>query len=432
MADIKALAQKLVDIHGAHSNQSILEEAFQRKSLDSYGEIQTKGYGAAYDALQKLNAELAELESDGGEDELDLLRYQTSELNAAELTEDDETLAERHAAAAHAGEIIEASRSITEALGGDRGAGDSLFEAQRQMRAIIKHFPEAEAWINKAEELSIELQELSRAVVDSASKIESGEESLEELDHRLTLVNKLKRKYNAVSVAELIEKAEAKRQRLERIENKGEKIEELREKIVEAKAKLAKEASLLTKARAKAAKKLGSAVTIALHDLGFLKASFSIELKAIDPQAHGADEVIYMFEPNPGEAARPLADIASSGETARVMLALKATLAEHDGVGTLVFDEIDANIGGEVGRVVGEKLRSVARHHQVITITHLPQSAVFGEKHFVVSKSVEGGRTKSRISEVSGENRVKEITRMLGGMGSVVRKHAEELLSLSR
>ena len=147
------------------------------------------------------------------------------------------------------------------------------------------------------------------------------------------------------------------------------------------------------------------------------------------------DRVVYMFEPNPGEAARPLAAIASSGEIARVMLALKACTSQTSQTSqTLVFDEIDANIGGEVGKIVGEKMRAVARRHQVIAITHLPQSAVYGDRHLVVSKAVSGGRTRTRISEVEGEDRVSEVARMLGGekLTTVVRKHAEELLQLPR
>ncbi|MBR1921718.1 MAG: DNA repair protein RecN, partial [Kiritimatiellae bacterium] len=167
-----------------------------------------------------------------------------------------------------------------------------------------------------------------------------------------------------------------------------------------------------------------------LADLGFLQAKFGVELRPCEPGASGCDAVVYMFEPNPGEPARSLAEIASSGEIARIMLALKVVLACHDSTGTLVFDEIDANIGGEAGRAVGEKLRAVAAARQVLAITHLPQSAVYGDRHFVVSKSVRGGRTRTAISEVKGDGRVSEIARMLGGeeLTSVTRKHAQELL----
>ena len=191
-----------------------------------------------------------------------------------------------------------------------------------------------------------------------------------------------------------------------------------------------REGADLTKRRKSAAERLAKSVTKELRDLGFLRAKFGVALEAAEPAAHGCDAVVYMFEPNPGESARPLAAIASSGEAARIMLALKVVLAAHDATDTLVFDEIDANIGGEVGRAVGEKMRAVAAARQVIAITHLPQSAVYGDRHLVVAKGVSGGRTRTRISEVKGEDRVSEIARMLGGekLTSVTRKHAQELL----
>ena len=178
--------------------------------------------------------------------------------------------------------------------------------------------------------------------------------------------------------------------------------------------------------------KLGEAVTKELRGLGFLKAGFSVALETQEPDQTGCDLVVYRFEPNPGESARPLAQIASTGEIARVMLALKAVIAELDAIPVLIFDEIDANLGGETGRAVGEKLKSVSAHHQVIAITHLPQSAVFGDRHFVVAKTVSGGRTRSAIREVEGDGRVREVARMLGGetATSVVLQHAKELLGL--
>ena len=185
--------------------------------------------------------------------------------------------------------------------------------------------------------------------------------------------------------------------------------------------------------RAKTAARLGKAITRELHGLGFLKAGFDIRLSPREPDASGCDAVDFHFAPNPGEPSRPLRDIASTGEIARVMLAVKSVVAEHDAVPVLVFDEIDSNIGGEVGRAVGERLRAVARHRQTIAITHLPQSAVYGDRHFAVTKTVSGGRTRTAIRELEGEDRVTEIARMLGGasLTSVVVQHARELLALA-
>jgi DNA repair protein RecN (Recombination protein N) len=229
----------------------------------------------------------------------------------------------------------------------------------------------------------------------------------------------------------------SKKAKLEGLEHREERLAELNAKIAVADKAVRAAGAELTKRRTAAAKRLSKAVTDELRDLGFLQAKFFVALEPIEPEAHGMDRVVYMFEPNPGEAARPLAAIASSGEIARVMLALKTAGSGERGTGngnTLVFDEIDANIGGEVGKIVGEKMKAVAKSHQVIAITHLPQSAVYGDRHLVVSKAVSDGRTRTKISQVEGEDRVSEIARMLGGekLTTVVRKHAQELLQLSR
>ena len=401
--------------------------------------------------------------SSDGEDELDMLRFQVNELEEAELTQDDETIEERHAAAAHAEEIVESANAITEALGGDGSVAEILIRLQPRFREMAKHLPSAADWATEAEELTVKAQELSRTVADAASRMDVGDEDLEELDRRLTIINKLKRKYlrscggeNAPTpIAALLRSLEEKKAKLDALEHREERIAELQAKIAVADKAVRKAGAELTALRTAAAERLSAAVTRELRGLGFLQAKFFVSIGPIEPETHGMDSVTYMFEPNPGEAARPLAAIASSGEIARVMLALKvvqsakcpvpsankeslslaALSTKHQALSTtLVFDEIDANIGGEVGRAVGERMKAVAKRHQVIAITHLPQTAVYGDRHLVVSKAVSGGRTRTRISEVEGEDRVSEVARMLGGekLTTVVRKHAKELLQLSR
>lgn len=453
VAELKELGAQLVDIHGPTANQRLAEEDFQRKALDAFGGVDlaargrkegAKSYAELFAWLAELRTQISDLKSSGGEDELDMLRFQVNELESAELTEDDETLSERHAAAAHAEEIVENANAVTEALGGDQSAAEILVALHPRFREMAKHLPAAEAWAAEAEDLTVRIQELSRTVADAASKLDVGEEDLEELDARLTLINRLLRKYEkgignqGSGVGGLLELLEAKKAKLDALEHCEERVAELEAKIAVADKAVRTAGAELTKKRRAAAEKLSKAVTAELKDLGFLQAKFFVALEPIEPEAHGMDRVVYMFEPNPGEAARPLAAIASSGEVARVMLALKTCTSQTSQTfqtsQTLVFDEIDANIGGEVGKIVGEKMRMVAKSHQVIAITHLPQSAVCGERHLVVSKAVAGGRTKTRISEVDGEDRVAEIARMLGGekLTSVVKRHAEELLQLSR
>lgn len=435
VAELRELGRTLVDIHGPRANQNVLEESFQRETLDAYGRTSLGSYAAAYADWKALKDRLAALlSSGGGEDELDLLRYQVNELEGAGITAEDDDLAERHAAAAHAEEIVEAANEITEALGGDQSAAEILAKLQPKFAAIAKHLPEASDWASEAEDLTVRVQELSRSVADAVSRIDADPAAFQEMDERLGVVNRLKRKYRVDLPSDLERLLADKRTRLADLENRDEKVVELEREIAAAEKTVRTAGAELTKKRRAAGERLAKAVTKELRDLGFLQAKFAVRLLPAEPEAHGCDQVSYMFEPNPGEAARPLADIASSGEIARVMLAIKSVLAAHDAVGLLVFDEIDANIGGEVGRVVGEKMRAVSKHHQVIAITHLPQSAVYGDRHLVVSKSVSGGRTRTQIAEATGETRVKEIARMLGGekLTSVVKTHAEELLELAR
>ena len=436
LSELKELAHSLVDIHGPRANQRLLEENFQRESLDGFGGISTAAYHETYEKLMKLKAEKAELEKGGTEEEIDFLRYQVNELENANLTEDDETIIERHATAAHAEEIAGNANELTEGLSGDHGAAEILSRLHPRFAATARHLPEAKEWAAEAEEIVIRLQELSREIVSTVSRIDLGSENLQALDERLTVINRLTRKYRVPDVKALMTLLDEKRERLDGFEGRDIKLAQLNKEIAAAEKATAEAGAVLTKARTSAAKKLAKAITEELHGLGFLQAKFDVRVEAIEPTAHGLDRIVYLFEPNPGEAARALASIASSGEIARVMLAMKVVLTESandQSCQTLVFDEIDANIGGEVGKIVGEKMRAVAKNRQVIAITHLPQSAVYGEKHLVVAKAVEGGRTRTGVHEVSGEARVKEIARMLGGeeLTSVVKKHAKELLEIS-
>ena len=446
LAELKEFARGLVDIHGPRANQLLLEERFQRETLDAYGAVDSSAYAAEYARLSEVRASLSAILDEASEEELDFLRFQVNELREAELTEEDETLAERHAAAAHAEEIVSNANAITEALGGDRSAAELLVELQPRFREIARHLPAAADWATEVEDITIRIQELSRTVADAASRLDFGDEDLDALDARLTVVNRLKRKYlkgvgpseTEGDVARLLKILEEKQARLDGLENRESRLAELNRALAEAEAKTRAAGAALTKARKAAGERFARSVTKELHDLGFLQAKLSVALEKTEPEAHGMDRVVYLFEPNPGESARPLAAIASSGEIARVMLALKTVTASRSrseqAAQTLVFDEIDANIGGEVGKIVGEKMRTVAKAHQVVAITHLPQSAVYGERHLVVSKAVSGGRTRTRISEVEGAARVAEIARMLGGekLTSVVKRHAQELLEVSR
>ena len=432
---LRALGKLLVDVHGPNDHQSLLEEGFQRGVLDAYGRIDAKDYTTAWTTLSDLRAKLAELQGDSTDvaEECERLRYAVEELDAAKLTsEDDDELPARHAAAAHAAEILDCANAATAALSeADDSAAAALIGAGARVREMARFHEAAGAWGETIERLTVEVQELAQEIADSASRLDADPEALQALDDRLSLVQRLKRKYACPDVAALLALRDERARRLADLEGRGARLAALADEIAAAEAAVRAAGAKLTAARTKAAARLARAVTKELHGLGFLRAGFDVSLAPHAPDATGCDAVDFLFAPNPGEAARPLREIASTGEIARVMLAVKTVVAEHDAIPVLVFDEIDSNIGGEVGRAVGEKLRAVARHHQVIAITHLPQSAVYGARHLAVAKAVSGGRTRSTIQPLEGEARVAEIARMLGGtsLTSVVEQHARELLS---
>ena len=438
---LRALGDMLVDIHGPNDRRSLVDEDFQRDTLDRYGRIDLSGYSAAWNVLCGLKARREDLAGASGvEEEMERFRSSIEEIDAARICADDgEPLDARHAAAAHAAEIVEAANAAVSALsggdssyGGDGGASamDLLVSAGASLREMSRHYAEAAGWAGEIDGIVTSVQELSRAVSDSVGRIDADPDAMQALDDRISLVRRLERKYSCRSVDELLALREKRSLRLADLEDRDAKLRELDMQIAAAEKEVANAGRSLSSERVRAGAKLGSAVTKELQGLGFLKAGFSVSIEPREPDASGCDRIVYVFEPNPGEPSRPLAQIASTGEIARVMLAVKASIADIDRIPTLIFDEIDANLGGEAGRAVGCRLKAVSRHRQVVAITHLPQSAVCGDRHYVVSKKVSGGRTRSAISEVSGEGRVKEIARMLGGGKSApaAMSHARELL----
>ena len=243
------------------------------------------------------------------------------------------------------------------------------------------------------------------------------------------VVSKLKRKYGP-SLTDVLARRDAAAARLDTIENRGEKLEKLTQEVAVCRAALDSAGKLLSALRKKAAPKLAKEISTQLKDLGFKQSSFEAPLKSLlEPGPQGLEAVEFQFGPNPGEPLLPLRQIASSGEISRVMLAVKSALADQDATPLMVFDEIDANVGGEVAKAVGRKMAALGTRHQVVAITHFPQVAAMSAHHFVVEKEVSGGRTRSRLFPVSGETRIQELVRMLGGGGEQARAMAASLLN---
>lgn len=433
---LRKLAPLLTDIHGPTDNLSLLDAGFQLRLLTAYAgaDRELEAYQRRWEALLALKARLQEAEGEPGERkaEIDRLVEELEEFRQVNPTEDDgDPLTERHKAAANAEEILSIGNALTDRLSDGEGAlTEQLMEVHRALRSLAGLLPEAEGWGEELTSAQVALQELSKSIAMRLSQIEADPEGLERLEARLGQIQRLKRKYGP-TLEDVLAHWEADKERLDAINASEGELQQLRNQVTEAEGALRRAGETLRAKRAAAAPKLAAAITAELRDLGFAQASFPIALAPCEPGPTGMDKVIFSFEPNPGEAPRPLADIASSGEIARVMLAVKVILARHDGTPTLVFDEIDANVGGETGRRVGQKLRRLAEDTQVLCITHQPQAAVYGQTHFRVSKSVEGGRTVTRIERLAPEARTAELARMLGG-GEAAARHAQALLAETR
>jgi len=432
---LREIGPLLVDIHGPYDQQSLLKQDFQRSLLDAYGKCSDKLelYRSTWSERQELRSRLEKLSSDSGNvgEEIDRLRYMVNEIQSASLTESDEDeLISEHSSVANAEEILSSGAVINEVLiDGEISAGGCLLQVQNKLEELVDVLPEANEWLKESQSAILLIQELSSSINATLSRIDADPARLQYLEERMALVQKLKRKYGG-SVEAINQTLANLEERLDELENRTEKIEKIQSAISSTTKVLTENAAALSQQRHKASGRLAKAITTVLRDLGFANASFFISLRPCEPAGHGADEIIFEFAPNPGEPAQPLKSIASSGEVARVMLAIKAVLAAHDSIPILVFDEIDANIGGETGRAVGQKLKQVAASHQVISITHLPQSAVYGEQHVKISKEVHDNRTKMKAKILNHDERIDEIARMLGGKGftSVIENHAREML----
>ena len=431
---LRRIGALIVDIHGPNENQSLLQPDFQLDLLDAFGGCggQRAEHSEKYRELAGLKRRLEDLLGAGDvAAEIDRLKYIVDEIEAASPTPEDETeLVQAHAEAANAEAIIQDGSAVVGMLTeGEGSVFDVLASLQQRLGELANILPEAAEWRNDVRQVTVQVQEISHSVEDRLSRVESDAGRLQQLEERMTLMQRLKRKYGQ-TVEEILGVLETSKARLADLASRDERAESLRAEIASAQAKLDAISKKLSNSRHASADKLAAAITSELRDLGFLRACFTVDVLPAAPRASGADSVSFGLAPNPGEPVRPLRAIASSGEIARVMLAAQSVLARHDRVPLLVFDEVDANIGGETGRAVGMKLRAVAESHQVISITHLPQVAVFGDRHLVVAKGAENDRTVARMTPVEGDARAEEIARMLGGdsLTAVSHDHARALL----
>jgi DNA repair protein RecN (Recombination protein N) len=362
--------------------------------------------------------------------ELDLLRHQVNEITSANLRPEEEVEIEsRYKLASNGKRLIELASAVSQRLAdADDSVLSHLAETQRLLRDLEKIDSSMAQFVGGHETAVVELSEIARALANYVEKLDLDPAQLASLEQRVSLFETLKRKYGG-SIAEVVEFGNRAAERMRKIEGRDAELERLAGEIEKARTDLNRSGEALRKLRAKAAPKLSETVRKNLRDLGFRQSEFEAKLAPLEePRPTGFDGVELLFSPNPGEPLKALRAIASSGEISRLMLAIKSALAAHDSIPLLIFDEIDANVGGEIAHAVGAKMRTLAEEHQVICITHLPQVAAAASSHFVVTKEVIGGRTLSQLREVKGKARREEIARMLGGKSESALKLAASML----
>ena len=431
---LKELGDGLVDLHGPHDHQSLLAVEKQLELLDAFtaaDDLRTR-YQEKYRAVTRLTAERDELASNEAalERELDLLRHQVTEIQQAQLKPDEEaSLLGRYTMASNARKLLEISHAAMERLSeAEESALTRLNEVGKQLRELERVDPAASRLSDALHRGIAEVEELSTSLQHYIDELEFEPAELSEMEERVSLIETLKRKYGG-SLEQVIAFGDQAAARLTKIESRGAELERLAAEIEKERKAMLEVGAKLSDKRMTGAPKLAKSVTAHLRDLGFKKADFSVQLSAgASPGPHGLEAVEFVFAPNPGEPAKPLRSIASSGEISRVMLAVKSSLAAQDTVALLVFDEIDANVGGEIAHAVGAKMKAIADERQVLAITHLPQVAATAATQFVVSKDVVNGRTTSSLVEVAGKARIEEVARMLGGKGESALAHAKTLL----
>jgi len=450
IALMKELGALLVDIHGQTEHLSLLDWRTHLSLLDQYAALapQLEDYRRAYNALQSLRRELRSLraaQADAAR-RTEMLTFQAQEIEEAHLKPgEDETLRQERDRLANAESLAanaqEALTLLDEGSPETPAVTDLLGQAAAALSSLARTDSSQNELSLRADNLLESVSDLSRDLRRYLEHIEFNPKRLEQVEERLDLLYRLQRKYGG-SLKAVLEAGEKARQELETLNSAEEKLTELETREAVLLAEAASRAQALSARRQKAAKALAEGIEAGLRELKMEAARFSVDFQTRpDPNglplpegqtlafdSSGLDRVEFLVAPNPGEGFKPLAKIASGGETSRLMLALKNSLAQADPVPTLVFDEIDQGIGGRVGGIVGKKLWQLGRSHQVLCITHLPQLAAFGGQHFQVKKQIHNERTTTQVTPLQGDERLLELAQMLGEVSEGTLRSASDLL----
>lgn len=448
---LREVAEPLIDIHGQGDHLSLLKPSAHLPVLDAYARVEGERTAVAKEvtALNAIRRELASLRQDERllAQRMDMLRFQIDEIRAANLQPDEEEeLRAERTRLANAEQLakyaLEAGALLSSVDDESASVAELLSQAERALLHLVRLDETKTEMLTTLQGLASQFNDLAADVADYREQLEFNPQRLNEVEERLEVINRLKRKYgnDIAAILATAVKAEAE---LDKITHSEERMEALQKEQEQYLRRIGKLALVLSQKRQEAAGRLGTAVERELADLKMAGARFSVDFET-ETAADGAyvgqerlafdqtgfDQVQFLMSANPGEPLKPMAKVASGGETARLMLALKTALAQVDATPTLIFDEIDQGIGGRVGDVVGRKLWGLAAlaHHQVIVVTHLPQLAGYGDVHFHVSKRVNEGRTATAVSNLDERARIQELAAMLGTQAKYAREGAASIL----
>ena len=440
---LKLIGDALVDIHGQHAHQSLLDEKKHLELLDRFAgkdalEMKSRvaqAYHKATEARRLLSA--AQFNEQERARRIDLLTYQIKEIDAASLNDgEEEQLEEQRGLLQNAQAVMEGLEGANAALSGDEGENGgtlaSLSMALHLLDGIARLSADYQQLSEKLHALYYDLEDASFTLRDYRNDFSFEPGMLDEIETRLELISTLKRKYGA-SIAEILAYREKGQRELELIDNAEERREQLTNEYATAKAEYDALSETLSALRKQAAERMSARLLPELNDLGMPHAAFSAKFERLSgevPSVNGIDDVEFLLSTNRGEPVKPLSKVASGGELSRIMLSFKSVLADLDGIPTMVFDEIDSGISGQIGTSVAVKMRQIARNHQVLCITHLPQIAAYANHQYLVYKEETGEHTRSNAIKLTQEQRAREIARIMGsgGADAVALEHAQQLI----
>ena len=435
---LRKLGMQLINIHGQHDSATLFDEANHLTFLDAFAanEALRADYTDKYEAVAKLRREIDRMTMDEGEKlrRMETLKYQIKEIEKADLHPgEDEELEERRKLLQNSEKIADGMNDAVENIYGSDdadGAATMLATAERALARIAKFSDQIASLHEKAADLMYQVQDLAEEVRDARDDLAYSADELEEIESRLDVIHKLRRKYG-VTCADMLEYLEKAKKELDEIEFADDHLEKLKKKLSKAEKTAWEAAQMLRENRKETAVSMSERILTELAQLDMPRVQFSCQFTELELTPNGADAVAFYMSANAGEALKPMSKVASGGELARIMLAMKNVLAERDHVNTLIFDEVDTGVSGRAAQKVAEKLRAVAEHKQVLCVTHLPQLAALANTHLLIAKAERDGRTYTTVTPLDIEGRKKELARIIGGTNitETTLKSAEEMLN---